>query len=210
MMEAMWIKQRHSLALRVCHWINVPVILLLIWSGVLIYWAYPAYGAIPQWASQNFNLHHRLAEGMGWHFSLMWIFILNGLVYLLHTLGSGHWRELLPGKSDFKNLAPFVLSDLHITRKKFPKTEGYNPAQKFAYSGVIFLALGTILTGFAILKPVQLSWLVNIFGGYQTARFLHFLTMLGLVFFILVHLMQVIRGGWNAFQAMISGYQDEN
>lgn len=198
--------EKHHVVLRVCHWVNLPLLFLMVWSGLLIYWAYPAYGNIPDEIGP-FKIHHRLAEGMGWHFFIMWIFIINGAIYLTYCCMSGHWRELLPGQQDFKNAIPYVLYDLKI-KKMRPEIPGkYNPVQKIAYTGALFLGIGSIITGLAIYKPVQLGWLTALLGGYQAARFEHFLLMIGFVLFLIVHVTQVIRAGWNNLRAIIAGYE---
>ena len=69
------------------------------------------------------------------------------------------------------------------------------------------MGAGSVLTGLAILKPVQLGWLTNLMGGYQTARVLHFALMVGYVLFFVVHIVQVTKAGWNNFRAMVAGYE---
>ncbi len=146
---------------------------------------------------------------MGWHFTLMWALIANGIFFVIYSFVSGHWRALVPTSRDLKNFIPFILSDLRISKRKFPETDEYNPAQKVAYTGALIMGFGAVITGFAIFKPVLLGWLTALCGGYQTARFLHFAMMIGLVLFLIVHLIQVGRSGWATFQSMISGYEHE-
>ncbi len=69
------------------------------------------------------------------------------------------------------------------------------------------MGAGSLLTGLAIYKPVQVAWLVALFGGYPIARFLHFWLTVGYVLFFMIHIAQVIRAGWNNFRAMIIGYE---
>lgn len=200
------ITEKHSLILRVCHWLNVSFLSLMIWSGNLIYWANQAYIKIPDMLGP-FQVHHRLAEGMGWHFFVMWFLVINGLIYISYLVFSGSWREILPDRKAFKDLIPFILFDLKI-KKDSPVIVGkFNPAQKFAYSGVIFLGALAVLSGLAIYKPIQLHWLCSLLGGYEGARFVHFLSMLGIVIFIPLHLIQVLRAGWNNFRGMVAGYE---
>lgn len=196
---------KHPLWLRLIHWLNVPLLIIMIWSGILIYWANPAYGKIPEVLIKNFRLSFRLAEGMGWHFFIMWIFTLNGFLYLVFFILTGHWRRILPQKQTFKSAVPYLLYDLRL-RKTSPAFEGdYNPLQRLAYSGAISLGILAILSGWAIFKPVQLPWLTFLFGGYQGSRLVHFLCMAGLIFFIITHLIQVMRAGWKNFRAMVAG-----
>lgn len=101
--------KKHPLAIRWFHWVNFPVLMIMIWSGLLIYWANDAYRLgwgkrtllhfFPQGFYEKLNLEFRLADGMAWHFAFMWIFFLNGLLYVLYTAWSGEWRFLLPGRS---------------------------------------------------------------------------------------------------------------
>lgn len=200
----MYVK-KHSLALRIFHWVNVPVLSLLIWSGILIYWAHQAYIPIPVWFAKTFSIEYRLAEGMGWHFFLMWIFSINGLLFSIYLFTSGHWREILPRKHDLKVMIPFILSDLGLSKKTFNLDQKYNPPQRLAYTSAFVMALGAIITGLAIYKPVQLNILTTLLGGYEAARFEHFMLMTGLICFILIHIIQVVRSGWRNVRLMISG-----
>lgn len=201
--------EKHAPTLRVVHWLNVPFICIMIWSGIMIYWAndiYPFF--FPEWFYRTFHLKQRLAEGMAYHFFFGWLFILNGLVYLTWLIFSGHWRELMPSPTTFKYIVPTILHDIGL-RKAAPPQGKFNAVQKLAYSGAILMSVLLVLSGFAIYKPVQLSWLAACFGGYKGARLIHFLMMILLSLFILTHLVQVIRAGWNNFRAMVAGFEVE-
>jgi thiosulfate reductase cytochrome b subunit len=128
------------------------------------------------------------------------------VLYVAYTLFSGEWRELVPNRKSFGEAWHVLLHDLHI-RKDAPPPRKFNGAQQIAYTAVILMGLGSVLTGLAIYKPVQFSWLAALFGGYQGARFLHFWLTVGYVLFFLVHIAQVIRAGWNNFRAMVIGYE---
>ena len=92
--------------------------------------------------------------------------------------------------------------------RKTPLPPGkFNGAQRLAYTGVIVMGAGSLLTGLAIYKPTQLAWLTNLLGGYAWARWEHFALTVGYVLFFVVHIAQVIRAGWNNFRAMITGYE---
>ena len=202
--------ERHPLWLRIVHWINVPALLLMIWSGLLIYWANDVYPLFfPDWVYKTFHLEGRLAQGMAVHFTVAWILILNGATYLVVSTVRKHWKSLVPTAEELKTLPDVMLADagLRPSAKHLLHGEGYNPAQKLAYLGVSFLGLIEILTGFAIYKPVQLGWLRAVFGGYESARLIHFLAMLGFSAFVLMHVTQVIRAGWNNFRAMVAGFE---
>jgi thiosulfate reductase cytochrome b subunit len=143
---------------------------------------------------------------MAWHFAFMWLFALNGLLYVAYTLVSGEWRYLVPNRRAFGEAWQVVLHDLRIRREPLPRRK-FNGAQRIAYTGVIAMGAGSLLTGLAIYKPVQLSWLTSALGGYQAARLEHFsLTILYVLFFV-VHIVQVIKSGWNNARAMIIGVE---
>jgi thiosulfate reductase cytochrome b subunit len=202
------VHEKHHLILRLCHWLNVPLLLIMIWSGLLIYWAHQPYLKIPDELGP-FQFHHRLAEGMSWHFTVMWLFVINGLIYFSFLAFSGEWREFVLRKEGLKRAIHYALFDVKILRSG-PRWSGkFNPAQKLAYFLAILLAVFGVITGVAIFKPVQLNLLVMILGGYKAARFEHFLCMSGLLFFILIHLIQVARAGWNNFRSMVAGYEME-
>jgi len=98
------------------------------------------------------------------------------------------------------------LHDLHLS-KKHPAVIGkYNGAQRIAYTAVIVMGICSLITGLAIYKPTQLSWLTNILGGYSAARIEHFILTMGYVLFFLIHIIQVIHAGWRNFRAMVAGY----
>lgn len=212
------LSKKHPLPVRISHWINVPVLAIMIWSGLLIYWANDIYmiriGShvifkfFPEGFYKALNLRQRLAEGMAWHFAVMWIFVLNGLFYVLYTFLSGEWRHLIPNRHTFGEAIHVVLHDLHLTKKPLPKRK-FNGAQQIAYTGVILMGVGSVLTGLAIYKPVQLGWLTALLGGYKFARAIHFALTIGYVLFFLIHISQVIKTGWNNFRAMVTGWEIE-
>lgn len=199
--------RKHSLAIRWFHWINFPLLFLMIWSGILIYWAWPKYGVtLDPTTWKKLGVNNRLAEGMALHFFFMWFFTINGVLYVLYTLISGAWRELVPNRHSFREALHVLLHDLKI-RKDPPPPRKFNGAQQIAYTTVILMGVGSLLTGLAIYKPVQFAWLVTLCGGYQTARLIHFWLTVGYVLFFFVHLAQVVCAGWNNFRAMVIGYE---
>jgi thiosulfate reductase cytochrome b subunit len=201
--------EKHSRVLRVTHWLNVPLLMLMIWSGILIYWADQAYIKLPVKVVESFNINFRLAEGMGWHFFIMWPLVINGIVYISYLILSGEWRYRIPDKKSFSEVLAVILHELKI-KKSGPAIRGkYNAAQRFAYTGTILMGVGSLLTGLAIYKPVQLGLLTAMLGGYKAARFEHFILMLGFVFFFVIHIIQVARAGWNNFRSMLAGYEIE-
>jgi thiosulfate reductase cytochrome b subunit len=209
--------KKHPLAIRWFHWINFPLLLLMIWSGTLIYWAYPIYRVglgdsylfkmnLAQTTWRQLHVNNRLAEGMALHFFFMWLFIGNGVLYVAYTLISGEWRELVPNRHSFREAVHVLLHDLHLRRDP-PPPRKFNGAQQIAYTSVILMGVGSLVTGLAIYKPVQFSWLTSLLGGYPMARFFHFWLTVGYVAFFAVHIAQVIRAGWNNFRAMVIGYE---
>jgi thiosulfate reductase cytochrome b subunit len=210
------ILKKHPLAIRWFHWVNFPVLAIMIWSGMMIYWANDEYSIkiaqkdffhfFPQGFYKALNIPFRLAEGMSFHFTFMWLFIINGLLYVLYTIFSGEWRYLLPNRRSFKEAWQVLLHDLRI-RKFHPPQQKYNAAQRIAYTIIIVMGFGSLFTGLAIYKPAQFNTICWLCGGYEAARFEHFALTIGYVLFFLVHIIQVIKTGWNNFQAMITGFE---
>ena len=133
----------------------------------------------------------------------------NGFFYVLYTVISGEWRQLLPNRHSFKEAWLVLLHDLHI-RKTAPSQLKYNAAQRIAYTAIIIMGFGSLVTGLAIYKPVQFNWLCWLCGGYHLARIWHFILTIGYVMFFLVHIIQVILAGWNNFRSVISGFEVVN
>ncbi len=207
---------KHPLAIRWFHWVNFPVLAVMIWSGLLIYWANSEYQiswgdkTVLKFFPKNFyealHIPFRLAEGMSFHFFFMWLFFANGVLYVLYTIISGEWRHLVPNKHSLRESWQVVLHDLRI-RKTAPPQGKYNAAQRIAYTSIILMGIGSIITGLAIYKPVQFNWLLTLCGGYGAARLEHFILTIGYALFFLVHVGQVVLAGWNNFRAMIAGFE---
>lgn len=205
--------------MRWTHWVNFPILTIMIWSGMLIYWASDTYSItlfghqyfkfFPEGFYKALNITHRLSEGMAFHFLFMWAFTINGIVYVLYTWISGEWRELLPNKHSFKEAWLVLLHDLHI-RKMTPPQNKYNAAQRIAYTAIIIMGFGSLITGLAIYKPVQFYYLTWLCGGYHFARILHFALTIGYVLFFVIHIVQVILAGWNNFSSVITGFEVVN
>ena len=210
------IVKKHSLAVRWFHWLNFPILFVMIWSGLLIYWANDIYRLgwgdttilkfFPDTFYKALNIPFHLAKGMAFHFLFMWLFAINGFIYVLYTFISGEWRLLFPDRYSFKEAWQVLLHDLYISRKPLPQKK-FNGAQQIAYTSIIIMGIGSLLTGLAIYKPVQFSFVTKILGGYEAARIEHFILTIGYVLFFIIHIVQVIRAGWNNFRAMVAGWE---
>lgn len=209
------LERKHPLAIRWLHWINFPLLGMMIWSGLLIYWANAVYGLwifnyevihfFPQWFYDFFGIPRRLAEGLRLHFFFMWLFAANGLIYVVYLALSGEWRAILPVPGSIKRALRVALHDAKIVKAKPPQGK-YNDAQRIAYTAVILMGAGSVLTGLAIYKPLQLNWLAWLMGGYQWARWMHFWLTILFVLFFFVHIVQVMIAGWSNFRSMVTGY----
>jgi thiosulfate reductase cytochrome b subunit len=210
------IQEKFPLAIRSVHWVNAAVLAMMLWSGLLIYWANPVYrlgwgsstliALFPEPFFAALGVSYRLAEGMSLHFFFMWLFAINGLVYVSYMVLSGEWRSIVPGRRSFSEAVQVVLRDLHLSDLALPPRK-FNGAQQIAYTAVILMGVGSILTGVAIYKPVQFAWLTRLAGGYECARWAHFWLAAGYVFFFVIHVAQVARAGWNNFRGMVTGYE---
>ena len=219
------LEKKHPLAIRWMHWVNFPVLFTMIWSGLLIYWndsdnAYQHPHAVyrvgvgsltlvrlfPPWFWKAINAPYRVTEGLGYHFFFMWLFAINGILYVSYLLISGEWRLLVPERRSIKDAIQVTLVDLHL-RKGLPPQKKYNGAQRIAYSAVILMGLGSLVTGLSIYKPTQVHWVTTLLGGYEMARWEHFWLTMGFCAFFVVHVVQVVLAGWNNFRSMVSGYE---
>ena len=209
------VKRHHGLV-RLAHWLNAIVLLGMIASGLQIYVAFSHFGirgeplplpnpldgtSIPKWG----RLGGWLAGGLNWHFALAWPFVITGLVYLAFLVFTGEWRALLFRPRD---IGPAVQMQLYYLRlrKDHPPQGKHNPLQKGAYSFIVFLGALSALTGFAIYKPVQLSWLTSLFGGYELARYWHFVAVWVFIGFTLLHIALVFLVDPSSLRAMITGW----
>ena len=186
MAQADWIRI-HPLVVRITHWVNVVAVLLMLTSGWQIYNASPLF---PFVFPPALTLGGWLAGALQWHFAAMWLFALNGLVYLAYGIVSGHFRrKLLP-------LSPrAALRDVGAAlrgRLAHDDLSVYNAAQRAAYGALIAALALLVASGLAIWKPVQLYWLASLMGDYEGARLLHFFAMAAVVLLVVVHVVMVI------------------
>lgn len=166
--------------------------------------AFPGWATIPSWRD--------LASGRRWHFFFAWVFVLNGVIYLLSALLGGHLRRnLLPTRAELRPRHLLAEVAAHA-RLKFPKGEAarrYNVLQKSSYLAVVLVLLPLMLfTGLCMSPGVNAAvpWLIDLFGGRQGARSVHFISAGLIVLFVLVHVAMVLASGaWNNILSMITG-----
>ena len=205
---------RHHWIARVTHWCAFILIFAMVASGLQIYRAYPRFGerggpyypnlfqdvAFPLWT----RLGGWLAGGLNWHFLLMWPLIAVGFIYIGYLLASSEWRKLVFRPRDVRSAIEMQKYYLRL-RKDHPPQGKHNALQKAAYSFILLLGALSVLSGFAIWKPVQLWWLTALFGGFQAARYWHFWTVWLFVAFTVVHVALVFIADPPSLRAMITG-----
>jgi len=254
---------RHSLPVRVMHWINVIALTILFMSGLQIfnahsalYWGKSSYtgkpallsiqalqradgelrgvtrvfghefdttgvlgvsanrdGAIavrgfPWWLTIPDN--QWLSMARTWHFFFAWVFVLNGLAYLAWSIASRHLgRDLVPDGGDWRSIGRSIRDHLRFKHPAGEAAKRYNVLQKLAYLAVIFVLLPLVITmGFAMSPWADAAWpgWIDVFGGRQSARTIHFIVAWLLVAFALIHVFEVIVSGvWNHLRSMITG-----
>ncbi len=255
---------RHSLWVRLSHWINVLCILVLLMSGLQIfnahsslYWGTagnegdpsifsiyaeeqlegPPVGwmkigattfdttgvlgvftdrdgflsgrAFPWWIT--LPSYQNLAEGRRWHFFFAWLFALNGLAYLLYGFAARHFqRDLAPNRRDILHIPRAILDHLRFRRARGEAAKRYNVIQKLTYIVVIFILLPLMIVTGITMSPGWDSfapWLLDIFGGRQSARTVHFITATLIVLFVVVHIVEVlISGPFNEMRSIVTGW----
>jgi thiosulfate reductase cytochrome b subunit len=193
--------REQPLVIRVVHWCNVIFLILMAGSGLQIFAAYPSLG--PQGAQYDWyplqdtpppewlTIGGWLAGGRRWHFAIAWFFVLNGIIYVSYFFASGEWRRrlFLPRRDVVNALRQFAYY-LRL-RKDPPPPDFYNGLQRLAYSSVILFGVVMVLSGLAIYKPVQLHFLILLFGGYDGARVVHLGGLVLLAMFVVTHLILV-------------------
>lgn len=177
----------HPLWLRYCHWVNAVSIAGLLFSGWRIYNASPLF---PFEFPALFTLGGWLGGALQWHFAMMWVLVLNGAVYLSLGMTSGRFRQ------KFFPLSWRKLKDdlLQALRGKLQHADlrQYNMVQKIAYLFILLDGIVMVLSGLVLWKSVQFPFLRTLFGGYDSARYIHFFAMSALALFIVIHLLMVL------------------
>jgi thiosulfate reductase cytochrome b subunit len=235
--------RRHHALVRLAHWVNVPLLLGLIASGLSIYWAAPVFTHPPDavtgsrdylvdagravagalryegdpraWIYDHFGLGTRqLAVALRLHWALAYLFLANGALYLLGLALGGGWRALLPRPSDFAEAAAMIrfyagAIPMRLLRRPWPHPDvrsQYNALQRAAYAAVAGFGALSVLSGWAMHKPVQLGWLERAFVSYDVARVVHFVCMVALAAFVVPHVGLVAADGWDTFRSMVTGW----
>ncbi len=231
------LEKKHSLAVRWLHWINFPLLFLMIWSGILIYWAnaiysvkifgYELFHFFPAWFYEISKVDfggYKIPDYLpAWSYE--WTNIPKRLAEGISLHFFFMWFFLVNGviyvsylifSGEWRGMLPVpgsfkraMLVTLHDLHivKKLPPQGKYNDAQRIAYTGTILLGVAAVITGLAIYKPLQLAWLTSILGGYEWARWEHFWIMISFIAFFVVHVGQVILAGWGNFRSMVNGYE---
>jgi thiosulfate reductase cytochrome b subunit len=188
----------HPLMVRITHWINALAMLVMIASGWRIWnsdpifdYYFPVSLTLGGEFERSQDLHNELglASALQWHFAGMWLLLINGLIYFAYGLLSGHFRHA------FFPVSPraFFRDFFAALRFRLPHHPGsYNAVQKILYLGVLAAGIVIVLSGLAIWKPGQFQELAWLFGGFDTARLVHFLGMAVIVLFLLAHISLVI------------------
>jgi thiosulfate reductase cytochrome b subunit len=175
----------HPLPLRVMHWVNAVIMIVMIMSGWGIYNDYVIVNGLH--FSSSLRLGSWAAESLLWHFAGMWLLAINGVLYLIYGLYTGRFRD---------KFFPIRIADVLRTVRETLRLQisheditRYNAVQKLLYIIVILAGMSQVITGLAIWKPIQFSNIVDLLGGFQTARIIHFLGMTTIVGFLVVHVL---------------------
>ncbi len=223
---------RHGLVVRITHWITVVCFVALVITGAEIVISHPRFYwgetgnvnmkplfTIPIASSRDTvptGYGYVMPDGNGWgrylHFEAAWVVVLTGLVYGIAGLWSGHFRkDLWPGRGDgnWRAYWDVMARYLRLGRQSEADAHSYNVMQKTAYLSVIFILFPLVIwTGLALSPSFNSAfpfW-VNVLGGRQSARTLHFFVSWALVLFLVVHVgMVVVAGFWSRTKAMITG-----
>ncbi len=199
----------HPAVVRVCHWAFAIALVVLISSGLEIFAAFPSFGdKIPESTlfvpPAALRLGGWLGGALQWHLTFAVAFSAILAVYLAYQIVSGNGRQVLFTHHDVAGVGPMARHYLMLGPR--PALAGiYNPLQKLAYTAVVACLAASVVTGAALYKPVQLSWLVSALGGFRSARILHFISMGAVLAFIPGHIVMVALHGWSNFASMLTG-----
>ena len=168
----------------------------------------PRARGFPSWLT--LPSYQDLATGRRWHFFFAWLFVINGLVYIIASVLNGHvWRDLLPTGRQLRQIGATIVEHIRLRFGHGEEARHYNVLQKLTYLAVIFLVLPLLILAGLTMSPgvdAAVPWLVPAFGGRQTARTIHFICASLIVLFVFVHVVMVlISGVWNNIRSMVTG-----
>jgi thiosulfate reductase cytochrome b subunit len=215
---------RHTVIVRLTHWLNVVVLFFMLGSGLNIfnahprlYWGKTGTDGDPAWLSIHGGWPHwltipgfqDLADARHWHFLFAWALCVNGLAYLIWSLSIRHLqRDLVPTGPDLKGIPRSIADHAQLKHPTGDAAKRYNVLQRLAYLGVIFLIVLMICTGLTLSPGFNsiAPWMLELFGGRQSARSIHFISASLIVLFVLVHLIEVVLAGpINEIRSIITG-----
>ena len=220
-MEAGALIYRQRLVTRVTHWVWAVCLFFLLFSGLQIFNAHPvlhigaesgfeydnAVAAFQVPSVLTMPSGQSLATGRVIHFFFAWGLVGTLVVWGLASLLNGHLRALIPTGADVRGLPGDVANHLRL---RFHHGRDYNVLQKLAYGGVLFVALPLMVATGLTMSPgfnAVMPWLLDVFGGRQTARTLHFVVMLGLVGFFVIHMLMIVAAGpLNELRSIVTGW----
>ncbi len=181
-------RREHPAIVRITHWVAALAMFAMIASGWQIYNASPLR-LLPFTFPAAVTLGGWLGGGLLWHFAAMWALIGAGAVYLAHGVLTGHFRrDIWPAGP--RDVARDLVAALRFRLKH--ERGAYNAVQRLLYAGVLAVVVLMVASGLSIWKPVQLGWLTAAFGGYDTARYVHFGLMCAIVAFLVIHIALVL------------------
>jgi len=217
----------HSYNVRICHWINLVACGYLLWSGVhlfldfpALYWGHTGFRGYPAWFSvEDWGISWEEAGALGqrrvgrnYHFTFAWVFLINGLVYVGWNFYSTHFRNrMLPARDELSvaHVGKELRNHLRWRSRRHAPDGRYGTLQKTSYLILIFVFVPLmILTGIAQSPgfSAAMPFLLDLFGGRQTARTLHTIGTVMLVLFVAVHVMQIAAAGFFIkVRSMITG-----
>jgi thiosulfate reductase cytochrome b subunit len=203
------VRDEHPYVVRMCHWIGGLSVTILIMSGLQIFAAFPSFGdKLPEVdffvPPAAVRLGGWLGGALQWHLTFAWLFVISGIIYFLYQIASGNLWQVLFVPRDLPGVWPMA-RHYFLFGPKPPQTGAYNPLQKLAYTSVLGLGVVAAVTGAALYKPVQLSWVVDLLGGFRLTRVWHFAAMAAILGFIPGHLVMVALHGWANFASMWTG-----
>ena len=143
------------------------------------------FGGWPE-VSQRWHNEEGLAGALQWHFAAMWLLFVSLVIYIVYGLVSGHFRGA------FLPIRPRELlrdTQAALAGRLTHNVGERNAVQKAMYIGVVIVIVLALLSGLSIWKPLQLQELTGLFGGYETARYVHFFCMAAIVLFLAIHLL---------------------